>query len=203
VDSAAELSDAVARIGGMTMTVSASHGFGLPWTVDDLKHTPEDGNRYEIADGRLIVTPPPHGPHIRVNTLVRRVLDRAAPESVVVLDCSAGIDIRRRTTCYIPDVMVVHAAAFRRVVDVFEPADVLLVVEVLSPGNAGFDVVQKRHDYAAAGIPRYWIVDPRDRTVTVLALADGATAYAEEAVVRDVWETDFPYPLTVDVKEIF
>lgn len=187
----------------MTVTVSAHAGH--IWTIDDLEHTPDDGNRYEIADGRLIVTPPPHGSHVRVNTLVRRVLDRTAPESVVVLDCSASIDIRKRTTCYIPDVMVVHAAAFRQMADVFMPVDVLLVVEVLSPGNAGFDLVQKRHDYAAAGIPRYWIVDPRDQTITVLALPGGATVYKEEFVVRagEPWQTGSPYPLTVDPADIF
>jgi Uma2 family endonuclease len=187
----------------MTVTVSAHAGH--IWTIDDLANTPDDGNRYEIADGRLIVTPPPHGSHVRVNTLVRRVLDRTAPESVTVLDCSAGIDIRRRTTCYIPDVMVVDTAAFRRMVDVFRPADVRLVVEVLSSGNAGFDLVQKRHDYAAAGIPRYWIVDPQAKAITVLALPGGATVYKEEFVVRagEPWQTDSPYPLTVDPAEIF
>jgi Uma2 family endonuclease len=186
----------------MTMTVSDTHR-AEAWTIDDLKDTPDDGNRYEILDGRLIVTPPPHGPHIRVNYRVRRVLEREAPDALVVLDNGAGIDIRRRSTCYIPDVMIVREPAFRSMVDVFEPADVLLVVEVLSPGNARFDVIQKRHDYADAGIPRYWIVDPRDNTITVLALPDGRKQYEEEAVVKEAWQTDFPYPLTVDPAEIF
>ena len=58
-------------------------------------------------------------------------------------------------------------------------------------------------DYAVAGIQRYWIVDPRDRSITVLALPDGAKTYAEEAVVTGSWQTDFPYPLTVDPADIF
>jgi len=185
----------------MTMTVSAHAGH--IWAIDDLADTPDDGNRYEIADGSLLVTPPPHGPHVRVNTIVRRVLERTVPDSLVVLDCSAGIDIHKRTTCYIPDVMVVREPAFRALVDVFQPADVLLVVEVLAPGNAGIDLVQKRHDYAAAGIPRYWIVDPRDNTVTVLALPEGKTTYEEEAVVQEARQTDFPYPRTVGPADIF
>jgi len=74
---------------------------------------------------------------------------------------------------------------------------------VLSGSNRGFDLVQKRHDYAAAGIPRYWIVDPRDETITVLSLPEGKSAYEEEAVVKAAWTTDFPYPLTVDPAEIF
>jgi Uma2 family endonuclease len=185
----------------MTMTVSAHAGH--IWTIDDLADTPDDGNRYELVDGSLLVTPPPNVSHARVNTRVRDVLLRGRPNAFEVLDCTVGIDIRKRTTCYIPDVMVVQAAALLRMADVFQPQDVLLVAEVLSPSNAGNDLVQKRHDYAAAGIPRYWIVDPRDNTVTVLALPEGRTSYEEEMVVKEAWSTDFPYPLTVDPADIF
>ena len=51
-----------------------------------------------------------------------------------------------------------------------------LVVEVVSPDRPARDLVEKRADYAEAGIPEYWIVDPRDETISVLALADGAYA---------------------------
>jgi Uma2 family endonuclease len=121
------------------------------------------------------------------------------------LTVTIGIDIRNRTTCYIPDALVMREEALQSDADVLQPADVLLVAEVLSPSNAGKDLVQKRHDYAAAGIPRYWIVDPRDRTVTVLALPDGATVYKEEMVVRagEPWSTETPFPLTVDPGELF
>ena len=52
-----------------------------------------------------------------------------------------------------------------------------LVVEVVSPDDPNRDLVEKRADYAEAGIPEYWIVDPRFESVTVLTLIDGA--YAE------------------------
>jgi Uma2 family endonuclease len=188
----------------MTVTVSDTH-HADGWTIDDLQDTPDDGNRYEIVDGSLLATPPPNGSHVRVNTFVRNALLRGRPADLEVVDCAGGIDIRARTTCYIPDVMVVRTAALRRATDVFQPKDVLLVAEVLSPSNAGIDLVQKRHDYAAAGIPRYWIVDPQAKTITVLALPGGATVYKEEFVVRagEPWQTDSPYPLTVDPAEIF
>jgi Uma2 family endonuclease len=74
----------------------------------------------------------------------------------------------------------------------------LLVVEVLSPSNSGHDLVTKRHYYAAAGIPRYWIVDPSACRLTVLEL-DGDT-YREGAVVGPgtTWTSDQPFPLTLD-----
>lgn len=59
-----------------------------------------------------------------------------------------------------------------------EGADIVL--EVVSPGGAKRDLVDKRSDYAEAKIPEYWIVDPRTETVTVLRLADGE--YTEAGV---------------------
>ena len=58
--------------------------------------------------------------------------------------------------------------------------DAALVMEVVSEGteNRDRDLVKKRHDYAAAGIPEYWIVDPQTQSVTVLTLPEGGTDYA-------------------------
>jgi Uma2 family endonuclease len=186
------------------MTVSVPLGFG-PWTIDDLYGLPDDGNRYEIADGSLLVSPAPSVLHGDVNDRLGDVLKHQAPAGVRVLTVGLGIDIHRRRTYYVPDLVIVPSAVFDRDADNLQPADVLLVAEVLSPSNAGIDLVQKRHDYAAAGIPQYWIVDPRDQTITVLALPAGATAYKEEVVVRagEPWQTGTPYPMTVDPAEIF
>ena len=58
-----------------------------------------------------------------------------------------------------------------------EAAD--LVVEVVSEDDPDRDWVTKRSEYAAAGIPEYWIADPRDKTLTILTLDRGATVYRE------------------------
>ena len=63
-----------------------------------------------------------------------------------------------------------------------------LVVEVVSPDDPGRDLVAKRTDYAEGGIPEYWIVDPRDETITVLTLE--GKAYVEHGVfARDEMAT--------------
>ena len=78
-----------------------------------------------------------------------------------------------------PDLLVLlNADDPRRRDDFWLGAD--LVVEVVSPGDARRDTVDKRIDYAEAAIAEYWIVDPRDETVTVLTLADGQ--YEEHGV---------------------
>jgi Uma2 family endonuclease len=55
-----------------------------------------------------------------------------------------------------------------------------LVVEVVSPDNPERDLIEKRRDYAEAGIPEYWIIDPQTDTITVLRLE--ADAYTEHGV---------------------
>jgi Uma2 family endonuclease len=179
------------------------HDFGAPWTIDDLKDLPDDaGQRYEIYDGSLLVTPHAGVFHGGVANLLHRLLARQAPDDRIVGQ-SVGVS-RKQTSYFVPDLFVVGKAAFDKGGDAFSPADVLLVCEVLSPTNARHDLVVKRDEYAIAGIPVYWLVDPDKRTLTVLELADDG-AYREAAVVEpgQVWRTDKPFPLALDLGEVF
>lgn len=81
-----------------------------------------------------------------------------------------------------PDVLYMSAANLGRCHEKFwDRAD--LVIEVLSEGNRDHDLTRKRHEYARAGIPEYWIVDPARRTITVLVLS--GAEYAERATGTD------------------
>ena len=182
----------------MTMTASLpSHTRG--WTIDNLFETPDDGNRYELADGSLLVTPPPNVAHIRGNACLHDILSRACPPGLHVLSFGGGIDLGQRKTCYIPDTLVTTETALGRDDQVFAAADIALVVEVLSPSNARVDLILKRHDYGAAGIPQYWIVDTQRRTLTVLSdpYADG---YQSESTVKagELWTATEPFTVTLD-----
>jgi len=77
-----------------------------------------------------------------------------------------------------PDVVYVTLERMQSLQNPSEGAD--LVMEVVSPGpeDRRRDLIEKRADYAAAGIPEYWIVDPETETITVLSLPDGETEYA-------------------------
>jgi Uma2 family endonuclease len=170
--------------------------FGRPWTIDDL---PGDGYRYEIVDGSLLVPPPPAIPHFRVTARLHHLLAAQAPDSLVVGE-NAGISLTADRRNYrIPDITVVHADSTEGDEDVFVPTDVVLAVEVVSPGSGGDDQVMKRYRYGKAGIPHYWIVDQKQRTLTVLR-HDGAEGYDEVAVVGpgETWQTEEPFPLKLD-----
>jgi Uma2 family endonuclease len=184
----------------MTMTEPLTHPeFGQPWTIHDLDRLPDD-MRYEIVDGSLLVSPRSAVRHFRAAGMLRDLLARQAPDDLFVGQ-EGYVSVKDGTSCFVPDVMAVRQEALERGGETFQPADVPLVVEVLSPSNRGNDLVLKRHYYAAGGIPHYWIVDPDARTLTVLAL-DGE-AYVERAVARpgQVWESQEPFPLRIDPGE--
>jgi Uma2 family endonuclease len=193
---------------GVTMTEPlVQRDVTAPWTMDDLELLPDDGHRYELYDGSLLVSPMPKRPHFRAVTKLQRVLDRQAPDRLFVGQ-TMGVDISRRMTYFVPDLLVTGEASLKGDGDSLQPAEVSLVVEVLSPNNSRHDLVIKREEYARAGIPRYWIVDPAAGTLTVLALPDGAPdgtrQYHEETVLRPgrPWRTDRPFPLTLDLADI-
>jgi Uma2 family endonuclease len=158
----------------MTVTdfpVAPEHADG--WTVDDLDQLPDDGLRYELIDGSLLVSPPPFMPHGRSTNRLHKVLIGQVPAGFEVGQ-NLGVTIDGPHTCLVPDLFVVRAAAYDKH-NYLDQKDVLLVVEVLSPSSRSRDLLLKRHYYAGGGIPRYWIVDPTARTLTVLSSMATAT----------------------------
>lgn len=159
------------------------------WTVADLDALPEDGNRYEILDGELLVSPTPDERHqIRAFDLAK-VLDAACPPDLLVYASPIGFRVGERRHLE-PDVAVKSRAGFR------DPTAVpLLVVEVLSPSTWQVDMRRKRAAYAEMGVPSYWLVDPLAPAVTVLERE--GNAYAERAVVGPGEEllVERPFPV--------
>jgi Uma2 family endonuclease len=176
------------RVGGISI------GAGEPFTVDDLFALPDDGNRYEIFDGSLVMSPPPAKPHVLVNLLLRRLLEAGVPDDCLVVTEGLGIYATARDY-YIPDLLVIRDVSLKdgdpRGIS---PGDVLLAVEVVSPGNPSNDHVWKRRNYAKFGIPHFWIADPPDKTLLRLELGDEGS-YVDSAAEL--------FGLTIDPAEIF
>src|SRR5262245_15487518 len=121
-------------MGGVTMTSPLSRPATLgPWTVNDLQELPDDGYRYEIFDGSLLVSPPPPMPHCSTVYRLRRLLEQQAPTGLVIGE-NLGVRVRRDDrTLYIPDLVVFDAALLTADVSFLDPTDVLTAIEVISP----------------------------------------------------------------------
>lgn len=171
-----------------------------PWAIDDLAELPSDRNRYELAGGSLLVTPIPAMPHARAVNRLHALLVRSCPPDIEVVQ-RVGVVTADGETLLIPDLALAPASAQDRDAPGFQPSELGLVVEVLSTHHRAIELILKRHYYATLGIPRYWIVDPQDRTLTVLALA--GDSYEQSAVIAagERWRTNQPFAIDVDPAE--
>lgn len=166
---------------------------GEPFTPADLDAMPDDGRRYEVIDGSLVVTPAPNPAHQRVVTRLAVLLSDAVPEGVEVLvaplDVDLGVDTRVQ-----PDVLVAHLPALTERGLAGPP---LLAVEVLSPSTRRIDLTLKRSRYEEAGTPAYWVVDPVARRLVAWELRDGAYVQVADVSGDEAFAATVPFPVTV------
>ena len=162
---------------------------------------PDDGQRYELAYGELLVTPAPGRRHERVlMRLADEVFAYLRTARVGELYISHGVVSWSEDSYFLPDLLVVPAGEARtdRWDEVQHP---LLIVEVLSPSSARHDRVQKRRRFQEAGVPLYWIVDPDLARVEIWTPADSAPHIEQE---RLTWHpAGAAAPLVLDLPQLF
>jgi Uma2 family endonuclease len=171
------------------------------WTRADLERLPDDGNRYEVLDGELFVTPMPSFQHQRIAGIIsarvhkycrlHSIGDTVGPGGVVWDDNELQADFEVFPFRY-------DGTGDPKWEDLPCP---ILVGEVLSDITEWRDHGPKRDAYERRGIPTYWIVDPDERCVTVWSFPA-----AEPRVLTDVlrWQprADLP-PLEIPLASIF
>src|SRR5688500_1925161 len=131
-------------------------------TIDMLDDFPDDGTRYELLEGMLLVTPAPSYTHQIVATRLATMLTNALAGSAKVV--AVGAIQRGKSTQLQPDVLVCPPE-FRPTLDWRDIRGWWLAVEVLSPSSRLYDRDVKRGAYLALGVREYWIVDPGDCSV--------------------------------------
>ena len=161
-----------------------------PWTeAQYLQWTEYSRRLIEFTDGRPDVLPMPTDRHqVIVRCLLLALLPHVLPLGGTVLFAPLRLRIREGKFREPDLLLVLDANDPRRGNAFWTGAD--LVVEVVSPDDRARDTRDKRLDYAEARIPEYWIVDPANETVTVLALA--GSAYREHGVFRRGQEVRSP-----------
>jgi len=174
------------------------------WTVDMLDALPEDGNRYEIIDGELFMTPSPMYPHQAVlAALLVRLRAYLRPSSIARAVMSPS-DVRKgdhNKNRVQPDTFAVRLRNGKIPEFPFDMSEVLLAVEVESPSNKTYDYQTKRRLYLSNGVPEYWIVSPEARTFTRFRSLDDP---AELLTSRIEWQPEgMPSPLVIDLPEFF
>lgn len=179
------------------VVVTTGTAMGLPvgraLTVDDLETLPDDGHRYELLDGTLIVSPAPGFPHQSVQGELYLLLRDACPPHLYVMLAPFAVRFSRFTELQ-PDILVAELRAFTRK---NLPTAPLLAVEITSPSTVLIDRNLKRAAYARYGVPHYWIVDPDPDapSITVFELHGEDYIETQSAVGDQQLAVTKPFPV--------
>lgn len=178
------------------MTVVERHAG--PWTREQRDALPDDGRKHELIDGMLVVTPAPSARHQLTLTWLIERLSAARPDHLRLIgspvDVAAGDG-----SVFQPDLVVVRAEDIRGHDIEVAP---LLAVEVLSPSNRGYDLVDKREYYERVGISAYWVVDPERTELIAWELREGCYVEVARVSGQERFEAQLPFPVTIVPAEI-
>lgn len=173
------------------------------YTVEDLEHLPDDGKRYELFDGELIVSPAPIPKHQLTSSRCHGFLfvaESAGWGGVM----AAPIDVRfGRYRSVQPDLIFIGRDRLQIIGDRRIEGAPDLVVEIVSPGSRKADLGWKLKLYAEGGVRCYWVLDPAARTVRVYRLEEGA--YVAEPILRPGQTLGCPHfpGITTEVARLF
>jgi Uma2 family endonuclease len=169
-----------------------------PLTAADLETMPDDGHRYELIDGALIVTPSPAVPHQRVVGNLHVVLRQACPPDLEVMLAPLDITVSDVTVLQ-PDLLVAPRSTLggRKMVGL-----PVLAVEVLSPSTRLIDLNLTRAAYERAAVAAYWVVDPDPVSLTAWHLVDDAYVQHDQVDAGAVFRTGVPFELSLDPADL-
>jgi Uma2 family endonuclease len=164
-----------------------------PLTRGDLDTRPDDGHRYELIDGVLVVSPAPSFRHQTAVGRLWQALERERPADVRVLVAPFDVVLADDTVLQ-PDVLVARRAD---ITDRDLAGPPLLAVEVLSPSTRRFDLMLKWSRYESAGCGSYWVVDPDEPALTAWDLIDGRYVETAHVTGTQPYDATLPFPVRV------
>lgn len=174
------------------MTAMTADALGLlrrgPLTyadLDVLREANDDGHRYELVDGVLVVTPSPVHLHQRGVGNLYLLLRQACPDDLEVLlapfDIALPVPPGAPATVVQPDLLVARRSEVTRR---NLPTAPVLAIEVLSPSTRSFDLHLKKDRFRRGGFAYYWVVDPDEPSLTAWRLVGEGEGASYELVVR-------------------
>ncbi len=165
---------------------------GRAFTRADLEAMPDDGHRYELIDGVLIVSPAPRIVHQEFVLGLTLVLNAALPKGLRLLFPPVDVALSDDTVIQ-PDLIVAPRDAFT---EKDLPVAPLLAVEVLSPSTRGMDLLLKKDRLERAGCGHYWVIDPDEPSIIAWDLVDGSYRQITHATGSQSFAVADPFPVS-------
>lgn len=170
------------------------------WTLEMVRAIPDDGNRYEVLDGTLLVSPAPSYRHQLAVALLYDIVAPYTRTHGIGRTLMSPADIELSPTKMVqPDLFVIPADV--KTGSWQDITRLLLVAEALSPSTARWDRMEKRRAYQDKNVPEYWIVDLDTRVFERWRPADQRPELLSDSLG---WQPVAAVPpLTIDVVKYF
>jgi Uma2 family endonuclease len=169
------------------------------YSVDDLDRFPDDGNRYELLDGVLIVTPAPNQRHQIIASRLTARLTVAIGSDELARVVGPGVVPRLPRTQLEPDVLV-YPARFPANAPWTVVTEHWLAAEIYSPSSKIYDRDFKRRAYLTLGVGEVWLVEADERTIEV-SRADGVVETQRDRLQWAIHGTD--RSVTIELDDLF
>lgn len=170
------------------------------FTIEMLDDFPDDGNRYELLEGILLVTPAPSMTHQIVATRLVHMLMSALDAGRLAHVVAVGAVQRGENTQLQPDILVLPAS-FQPGTEWRDISGWWLAVEVMSPSSRVYDREFKRAAYLTLGVEEYWLADLRDQSIEVWRRG---TAGSEHFVKSLTWRPSaLTSEIVIDLDEVY
>jgi len=164
----------------------------------------DDGNRYELIEGELVLTPSPGFKHQRTVAAIERALTTFVEEHDLGMVIVAPYDVVLDEGVVLqPDILFVTREKFHLLTEACLKGVPDLVVEVISPSSAGRDRIKKSRLYRRYGVRELWLVDPEARTAEVLTTGENGWYQAAACDEEDILTSPLLPGLKINLKEIF
>jgi Uma2 family endonuclease len=162
----------------------------VKYTYSDLLTVPDDGNRYELFEGELIMTPSPILLHqIASDNLVYKLKQYNEVYDIGVI-VSAPFDVYFDDENVVqPDIIFVSNERRSIVEEKRIKGTPDLIVEILSPRTKDRDYGFKFRKYAEVGVKEYWIADPEGKTIEVYQLSEKGFELYKSFSGNDIFES--------------
>ena len=184
------------------MTTARTTGSRDQWSYAEYARLPDDGNRYEVIDGEVLVTPAPSTGHQHVvGRLYRQLIDYAERHDLgyVLFD----VDVLFVTGQFLrPDLVFIPKIGRDGLTDRGVEVPPGLIVEVLSPSSRSIDLVRKPARYRDFGVSLYWVVDPAESVVHAWDFRESPTPVRHEHTIEWQPVSTVP-PLVIGLEGVF
>ena len=175
-----------------------------PRNIKDYKLLPE-GAPYQLIEGELIMTPAPKPLHqiISANIFEKIRSFSKGKNAGIVLYSPVDVYLGESNACQ-PDIVFIGKEKMGIIKEdgIYGAPD--MIIEILSPSTAYYDIKKKYKIYERYGVREYWIVDPEMKGIEVFSLkADGEFELSSKAYETGSVKSKFIVGLEIETKEIF